>query len=175
MSEPANSTWSAQEAPGLPWPLTATATGDLPDINIWLALAVQEHPHHPFARAYWDSVVAEHRANPAARIWFCRTTMLGLVRLLCQPKAVGAGALALPDAWQLYQSYRAMPQIGLLPDPLTCDLEIGRLLSSTQPSARLWTDTYLAALAQSSNLRLVTFDRDFDRFGLSRCLILPRA
>jgi len=101
--------------------------------------------------------------------------MLGLLRLLCQPKAVGAGALALPDAWQLYQSYRAMPQIGLLPDPLTCDIEISRLLSSTPPSARLWTDTYLAAVAQSSSLRLVTFDRDFERFGLPRCLILPRA
>lgn len=173
MSEAA-STWSVQEAHSLSWPLTASAVGDLPDINIWLALAVQEHPHHRFARAYWDGVVAEHSANPAARIWFCRTTMLGLVRLLCQPKAVGAGALTLPSAWQLYQSYRAMPQIGLLPDPQACDTHISQLLAHTQPGARLWTDTYLAALAQSSQLRLVTFDSDFERFGLSRCLILPR-
>ncbi|MFY7913869.1 MAG: PIN domain-containing protein [Rubrivivax sp.] len=43
----------------------------------------------------------------------------------------------------------------------------------TQPlPARLWTDAYLAALARASGLRLVTFDRDFERFGLERCLIL---
>jgi len=37
---------------------------------------------------------------------------------------------------------------------------------------RLWTDAYLAALSMSAGLRLVTFDRDFERFGLERCLIL---
>jgi len=174
MSEPASGAWSVQEAPGLPWPSPTPITGDLPDINIWLALAVQEHPHHAFARAYWARVVAASAADAQPRAWFCRTTMLGLVRLLCQPKVVGAGALDLPAAWHLYQSYRAMPQIGLLPDPLTCELEISNLLKRTQPHARLWTDTYLAALAQSTGLRLVTFDRDFERFGLTRALILPR-
>ena len=31
-------------------------------------------------------------------------------------------------------------------------------------SARLFTDAYRAALARSTGLRLVTFDRDFERF-----------
>ncbi|MCF8159336.1 MAG: hypothetical protein K9J76_01400 [Polaromonas sp.] len=51
MSEPEPSVWSVQEAPGLPRSLPTSITGDLPDINVWLALAVQEHPHHAFARA----------------------------------------------------------------------------------------------------------------------------
>ncbi|MCF8159337.1 MAG: hypothetical protein K9J76_01405 [Polaromonas sp.] len=92
--------------------------------------------------------MAESAAGAQARARFCRTSMLGLVRLLCQPKLVGAGALDLPAAWHLYPSYRAMPQIGLLPDPLACEAEI-------------------------SGLRLVTFDRDFERFGLTHALILP--
>jgi len=174
MSEPANAAWSVQEAPGLPWPLHTGIAGDLPDVNVWLALAVQEHPHHMLARSYWESVVAQPAQMPGPRVWFCRTTMLGLVRLLCQPKAVGPGALELAAAWALYQSYRAMPQIGLLADPIACDTRIAALLTSTQPPARLWTDTYLAALAQASGLRLVTFDRDFARYGLQNCLILPR-
>ncbi len=174
MSESAFGAWSVREASGLPWSLPTPITGDLPDINVWLALAVQEHPHHAFARAYWASVVAESVVDAQPRARFCRTTMLGLVRLLCQPKLVGAGALDLPAAWHLYQRYRAMPQIGLLPDPLACEAEVSNLLKRTQPPARLWTDTYLAALAQSSGLRLVTFDRDFERFGLVRALILPR-
>jgi toxin-antitoxin system PIN domain toxin len=150
-------------------------TGDLPDINVWLAMAVQEHPHHTWARNYWSSAVAQTPAMPGPKLWFCRTTMLGLVRLLCQPKVVGTGALELPAAWNLYLRFRAMAQIGLLADPAGCETQLAALLSSTQPPPRLWTDTYLAALSQSSGLRLVTFDKDFARFGLANCLILDRS
>ena len=149
--------------------------GDLPDINVWLALAVHEHPHHALARTYWEAAAAQAPVMPGPQLWFCRTTMLGLVRLLCQPKVVGEGALNLPAAWNLYQRFRAMSQIGLLADPAGCEAQVAALLASTQPHARLWTDTYLAAVARSSGLRLVTFDRDFARFGLSNCLILPRS
>jgi uncharacterized protein len=150
--------------------------GDLPDINVWLALAVQEHPHHAAAKRYWEGVQLDMHSTPNTapqKIYFCRTTMLGLVRLLCQPKVVGEGALALPAAWAVYQSFRAVPIIDLLADPADCDAAIQSLLSvqSTLPS-RLWTDTYLAALARSSGMRLVTFDRDFERFNLPRCTVL---
>lgn len=164
---------TAQEAPGLPWLNTSPASGDLPDINVWLALAVQEHPHHALARRYWADEVTPLAADGQPHAWFCRTTALGLVRLLCQPKAVGRGALDLPNAWKLYQTWRAQSLIGLLPDPASCDAAIDQLLKTAQPAPRLWTDTYLAALAHSSGLRLVTFDRDFERFGLARCRILP--
>jgi uncharacterized protein len=150
--------------------------GDLLDINVWLALAVQEHPHHAAARQYWDGVQLDMRMTPRVapqKIYFCRTTMLGLVRLLCQPKVVGEGALTLDKAWAVYQSFRALPIIDLLAEPLDCDAQIQTVLS-TQAAlpARLWTDAYLAALAQSSGMRLVTFDRDFERFNLPRCNLL---
>jgi uncharacterized protein len=155
--------------------------GDLPDINVWLALAVQEHPHHAAAKRYWEEVQLDMQTTPNTapqKIYFCRTTMLGLVRLLCQPKVVGKGALALPAAWAVYQGFRALPVIDLLADPAGCDAQIQTLLA-TQGAvngglpARLWTDAYLAALAQSSGMRLVTFDRDFERFDLPRCVVLP--
>jgi toxin-antitoxin system PIN domain toxin len=165
---------TAGEAPLAPWGLTgSTVVGDLPDINVWLALAVQEHPFHAAAQAYWVSTQARYAGTPQAFLWFCRTTLLGLVRLLCQTKAVGAGALTIDAAWQLYQQYRTLPQIGLLPDPPACDNHITRLLQAHSPlPPRLWTDAYLAAAAQSANLRLVSFDRDFERFALPQCLIL---
>ena len=171
---------TAREAPGLSWALPdgpggtgGPARGDLPDINVWLALAVQEHPYHEAAKAYWVSTKVKHGGAPQAFLWFCRTTMLGLVRLLCQPKAVGAGALQPDGAWQLYQQYRALPQIGLLSDPPSCDIDLACLLQTHSPlSPRLWTDAYLAAVAKSANLRLVSFDRDFERFALPQCLIL---
>jgi predicted nucleic acid-binding protein len=98
--------------------------------------------------------------------------MLGLVRLLCQPKAVGPGALDTIAAWTLYTQYRALPHIGLLPDPEGCDDALRALVGVGSLPSRLWTDAYLAALSMSASLRLVTFDRDFERFGLERCLIL---
>lgn len=159
----------AREAPALGWlPRPGGSGGDLPDINVWLALAVQEHPHHAAARRYR----AEAQAAGVSALWFCRVTMLGLVRLLCQPKVVGAGALRLDGAWALYEQFRAVPGVGLLAEPDDCDTHLRALVSATDLPARLWTDAYLAALAQSSGLRLVTFDADFHRFALPQCMVL---
>ena len=176
-----NQPWRVAE-PSLPWlsRLEGPRSGDLPDINVWLALAVQEHPHHQAARRYWAAAQAEiGRASGESSLrgaepclWFCRVTMLGLVRLLCQPKAVGPGALDVPAAWRLYTQYRALPHVGLLPEPEGCDDALRAIVGVGSLPPRLWTDAYLAALSVSAGLRLVTFDRDFDRFGLERCLIL---
>ena len=165
------SAMQVREAPGLPWPLRPT--GDLPDINVWLALAVQEHPHHAAAARYWSEA---QEARPSG-FWFCRVTMLGLVRLLCQPKVVGEGALQLPAAWGLYQSFRAVPGVGLLADPPDCDEQLAaHLIQDGRPlPARCWTDAYLAAMAQSAGLRLVSFDKDFQRFKLAQCLVLQKS
>jgi uncharacterized protein len=150
--------------------------GDLPDINVWLALAVQEHPHHAAAQRYWDDVQTDMQTTPGIapqKIYFCRSTMLGLVRLLCQPKVVGEGALTLPGAWGVYQSFRALPLIDLLAEPADCDRQIQTLLAAQGVlPARLWTHTYLAALAHSSGARLVTFDPDFEPFNLPRYKLL---
>lgn len=176
-----NPPWRVAE-PTMPWltQLEGPRSGDLPDINVWLALAVQEHPHHQAALRYWATAQAERtregaaaaRAGSGTRLWFCRVTMLGLVRLLCQPKAVGPGALDTLAAWTLYAQYRALPHIGLLPEPEGCDDALRALVGAGSLPPRLWTDAYLAALSLSAGLRLVTFDRDFERFGLERCLIL---
>ena len=150
--------------------------GDLPDINVWLALAVREHPHHEAARRYWADARAESAAiglsGLGPDLWFCRVTMLGLVRLLCQPRAVGPGALDPASAWTLYARYRALPFVGLLTDPEGCDDALQAVLATAPLPPRLWTDAYLAALARSAGLRLVTFDRDFELFRLERCRIL---
>ena len=176
-----NLPWRVAE-PSLPWlaQLEGPRSGDLPDINVWLALAVQEHPHHQAALRYWAEVQAEigrqgadtYGGGAGPCLWFCRVTMLGLVRLLCQHKVVGPGALDTLAAWTLYAQYRALPHIGLLPEPENCDDALRALVGSGPLPPRLWADAYLAALSVSAGLRLVTFDRDFERFGLERCLIL---
>jgi predicted nucleic acid-binding protein len=62
--------------------------------------------------------------------------------------------------------------VGLLAEPEGCDDALQAILGAGPLPPRGWTDAYLAALARSAGLRLVTFDRDFERFRLERCRIL---
>lgn len=165
---PAQAAWRVAEMPMRDWPIHS---GDLPDLNVWLALTVAEHPFHADAMAYWQSTVALGNT-----LWFCRTTMLGLVRLLAQPKVMGAGVLTLPDAMQTYQKWRSLSCVASLPEPAEVDTSLTALLgtSAAPLPSRLWTDVWLAAMASSSGLRLVTFDEDFRRFDLPRVEILQR-
>jgi len=84
--------------------------GDLLDVNVWLALAAPSHVHHAAARAYW--------MQPALpRLWFNRITMLGLVRLLCEPKVMGAATLSTARALEVYEHFEALPEVGFMDEP----------------------------------------------------------
>ena len=136
--------------------------GDLLDVNVWLALAIDEHPHHRAAVTYRSS-------QGHTRKLFCRLSAMGFVRLPTQPKLMAEGALDLIEAWRLYERYLALPTVGLLPEPEGMDTQLAKLVANRLP-ARLLTDAYLATLALCARLRLVTFDKDFDRFeGIALC------
>lgn len=143
----------------------AAGFSDLPDVNVWLALAAEEHQHHEQARAYWNEAAA-------ARLLFCRVTMLGLVRLLVQPKVMGRGVLDLRRALQVYQGFAETACVGWQEEPNTCGDHLAAFLIKNPP-ARFLTDAYLAAVAISANARLVSFDSDFRRFAGLRLLQLP--
>lgn len=164
MSEPAKS-FKVAEVPAS-WPL---ASGDLPDVNVWLALSYAAHPFHARATAYWQEACTSNTP-----LWFCRSTMLALVRLLAQPKVMGADVLSLPSAMAVYQQWLTTPAVALLPEPLGLEAHVQGLLGAdTAPLPnRLWTDAWLAATAEAAGLRMVTFDQDFERFNLSRLQVL---
>ena len=166
MSEPSSS-WGVADA-SANWRL---APGDLPDVNVWVGLCSAAHPFHAAAMRYWQSA-----CEAGTPLWFCRTTMMGLVRVLSQPRAMGPNVLNLTQAMTLYRQWLDTPAVGLLADPPGLDDAIEQLVGCRgQPQpVRLWTDLGLVATAQSAGLRMVTFDRDFERFGLERCLILQR-
>ena len=106
--------------------------GDLPDVNVWLALAVNQHPHHDAAAAYWSG----HQAGP---VWLCRVTMLGLVGLLSNPKVMGEQALDLKQSLATYQRFAALPEIGWHAEPSDCGDHLQKLVPTSLP-ARLLTD-----------------------------------
>lgn len=130
--------------------------GDLLDVNVWLALAIEEHPQHQTAASYWAR-------NAGTTRLFCRVSAMSLVRLLTHPKLMSDKPLTLAKAWALYQSFAALPGVAMLGEPDGLDADLGALVTPKLPP-RLFTDAYFAALARSTRLRLVTFDKDFERF-----------
>jgi toxin-antitoxin system PIN domain toxin len=129
---------------------------DLPDVNVWLALVDENHIHHPRAVAYWRS-----ESSPA--IAFCRVTTLGFLRLSTHPKVLSR-PLAGEEAWNVYHRYRSEAGVGYVDDSAATDLGFREHSSEANFPHHLWTDAYLAALAQFRNCRIVSFDADFDRF-----------
>lgn len=131
-------------------------SGDLLDVNVWLALAIEEHPHHHAAEAYWHAHAGEPR-------FFCRLSAMSLVRLLCNSNLMSNKPLTLVKAWDLYQRFASLPGVGVLAEPAGLDEQLGELVTP-KLAPRLFTDAYFAALAHTARLRLVTFDKDFARF-----------
>jgi uncharacterized protein len=146
---------------------TTAAAGDLLDVNVWLALAIEEHPHHRAATNYWAESAEAVR-------FFCRLSAMSLVRLLMHPKLMADRPLPLPKAWGLYRSFAALPGVAMLQEPEQLDTDLGALVARKLPS-RLLTDAYFAALAGMAHVRLVTFDRDFERFDRVSVLHLSAA
>ena len=130
---------------------------DLPDINVWLGLSDPNHPMHESATAYWHD-----EASPS--LAFCRTTALGLPRLLCRQTYAGGVSFSSDEAWRIYLDWRASRGVSLLADPAGVEERLQAFVDSGIVLPRLWTDAYLAAFAISAGLRLVTFDKDFERF-----------
>jgi hypothetical protein len=138
----------------------------LPDINVWLALTYDRHVLHPIARRWF-----EHLA-PGARLFFCRLTQLGLLRLLCSPAVMGSD---LPkgqqEARKAYDEWLQDERIEFLEEPAELAPKFRALDRSPQASPKEWADSYLLAFAAAADLRLVTFDQALRQTGANLLLL----
>jgi hypothetical protein len=139
-----------------------STAADLPDLNVWLALSWPGHSHHRQAVHYWEQQAAD-------QVLFCTVTALGLVRMVSQPKLMGVAVKNAAEASALLHALCQQPGVQLA-EPEHNGWEVfHQLLQSAELPARLCTDAHLAALAIANGWRLVSFDRDFERFeGLER-------
>jgi toxin-antitoxin system PIN domain toxin len=139
-----------------------STAADLPDLNVWLALTWPGHSHHQQAVHYWEQQAAD-------QVLFCTVTALGLVRLVSQPKLMGVAVKNAAEASALLHALCQQPGVQLA-EPEHNGWEVfHQLLRIAELPAQLCTDAHLAALAIANGWRLVSFDRDFERFeGLVR-------
>src|ERR1700722_5045583 len=125
-----------------------------PDINVWVALTYDRHARHRNASRWFDHLA------PMARLFFCRHTQLGLLRLLSSAAVMGPDlAKSQQEAWKVYDSWLHDERVEFLEEPAGLEAKFRALTRSPQASPKEWADSYLLAFASAADLRLVTFDQ----------------
>ena len=137
----------------------------LPDINVWLALTFSAHLHHSAALNWFDTA-------PIGSCAFCRMTQQGFLRLTSNPAVFKSDALSLPQAWHAYDTLLGDERVIFRPESDKVELEWRALTNDERFSAKIWSDAFLAAFARTTELQLVTFDKDFKRFPALKLLTL---
>src|SRR5260370_31107394 len=95
LSSVSSSLPSAQERSG--WTMPESTTSFLfPDLNVWIALTYQGHVHHARAAAWFSVLPAD------SRLFFCRFTQLGFLRLLTAAAVMADEVMNQPQPWQTY-------------------------------------------------------------------------
>ena len=137
------------------------SAADLPDINVWLALADPDHEHHDRAKRYWET-------ESAPRLAFTRVSMLGLLRLLGNRHVMKGDPFTAEEAWSAYQAFRELSEVIFVAEPDSAESRMKQWSEDpTFPPSHL-TDAWLASVAFTTRSRLVSFDADYRRFqGLS--------
>ncbi len=138
-----------------------------PDINVWIALTYQGHIHHTRAAAWFSSLPSD------SRLFFCRFTQLGFLRLLTSEAVMGDEVMNQPQAWQTYDRWLQDDRVACLDEPSGLERIFRGLTRLRRPAAKDWADSYLCAFALASQLTLVTFDRSLSRKAPNSRLLTP--
>jgi uncharacterized protein len=125
----------------------------LPDINVWVALAHEAHPHNRPAAKWLDDVPIDKQ------IFLCRITQMGLLRLLTNSAALGPETLTQKAAWEVYELFLLDPRVHFHAEPIDMERIFRSISAREEKSPKRWTDDYLLAFAEAANLTFVTFDR----------------
>lgn len=141
----------------------------LPDVNIWLALALSGHSHHEVARTWLDG------QDAPGSIFFCRATQQGLVRLLTTTEVLagyGIPPRTNREAWAVVEGFMQDDRIAFANEPAAVERTWKELAIRDTNSPKLWMDAWLAAFALCAGFQLITTDKAFSQFKGVQGLIL---
>jgi uncharacterized protein len=96
-----------------------------PDVNVWLALASEEHVRRRTALEWW-------RANESP-VGFCRITQMGLLRLLTTAVVMNHRPLSMREAWQAYDGFLSDERVEFVTEPLGLEPKFGNYPQASNP------------------------------------------
>ena len=141
----------------------------LVDVNVLLPVALEEHPLRARSVAWWE-------AAAVGSVVLCLPVRMAVFRLLTNPAVMGDDVLSPESAWRVWsrfvQDERTVERYDW---PTGIDTLWFAQVAGREPSPKLWTDAWLAAFAESLDLEMVTCDKGFRSFQLSRLLVLEPA
>lgn len=130
------------------------------DANVLIHAVNRGSPRHAEARRWLDGALSGR--VPIGLPW---VVLLAFVRLTTSNR-VFTRPLSVSDAMGIVESLVDRP-VTLQPNPTTRHTGILRgLLEEAGSAGNLTTDAHLAALAIEHGATVVSFDRDFERFGV---------
>jgi toxin-antitoxin system PIN domain toxin len=134
---------------------------------VWIALTYRGHIHYAVARAWLDSLPDD------SELCFCRMTQLGFLRLLTTAAVMGNRVLSQASAWDVYDDWLENGHASYIEEPPAIEHSFRSLSQSRQVAPKDWADSYAAAFAQVSGLKLVTFDQALQRRTAGSVLLKP--
>jgi toxin-antitoxin system PIN domain toxin len=139
------------------------------DANVLFPLLVKGHVAHEAAQTWWVP-------QPDGNVGLSLLTRLAVLRLLTNRIAMNGAAIAPREALKAWQQLANDPRsFRIEAQPPAHEAYFVALVSGRQPTPNLWADAWLAALAQSLDHELATFDRRFLSFKGLRLRLLTLA
>jgi uncharacterized protein len=124
----------------------------LPDVNVWIALSWELHAHHEVATGWFNNLPAEDR------IYFCRISQMGMLRLLTNPAVLSKSAVSTAEAWEIFDEWVVRGGVEMLDEPANVERNFRRDSRLHSGKGSHWTDSYLLSIASQYDVRLVTLD-----------------
>ena len=134
-----------------------------PDVNVWLALLLEDHVHRPAALAWWRSV--------SGMIGFTRIVQLSVLRLCTTAAAMNGKPLTMTEAWSVYDRLFEDDRVGFVAEPPDLERNFRSFTRLPVASPKQWADAYMLAFAVAYGGQLITFDRALKGRGAD-CLVL---
>lgn len=133
----------------------------LVDTNVLICAVNTSQRQHAAAFRWLERALAGSEA-----VGFPWTSILGFIRISTNPRMF-AEPWPVEEALDIVRSWLSSPAAVVI-DPSPSHLGVlSEFLSAAGTAGNLTTDAHLAALAKEHKAQVVTFDRDFERFGVT--------
>jgi toxin-antitoxin system PIN domain toxin len=121
-------------------------------------LLIDAHGLREAALRWWDEC-ADGDAG------MCLPVRMALLRLLSNPRVMGSSTLPPSQAWDCVGQLMNDPRVTVVEQHPQALVRHWRAnINNRLASPNLWTDAWLAALAQATDCEMATFDRGFLAF-----------